>query len=378
MLQTFSRCWQRLPLALLFVLLLSNSAVFASEETTPDASGSSLLSLNSDVVLPIGLWPQVDNETAAEVPSMTLTPPPPLAPPPLKSLSLMLDWYLSPQHAALIIAKERELFAAQGLDVTLQTPADPSIALKLLTAGEIDLALTRQPLLHLFAHEGIPIIRIGSLFETPLNAVIVAGPASVDTQAQLADLHYGYTTREGSDFVAERLLPHSVRQIDEFIPPESIHFDAASAIREGRVDAVADGHYHYLPQQLAPDGITTHVVRYHDVGIPRHDGLILVANSDSVVRRAATWSRFMIAVEEASHWIIEHPDEAWTLLTTAHPVLDNATNAAAWEDLLRRMALSPAALDTRRYTLLEDFLVKAGIVETALPVERLAVDPHSL
>lgn len=290
----------------------------------------------------------------------------------------MLDWYLSPQHAALIIAKERELFAAQGLDVTLQTPADPSIALKLLTAGEIDLALTRQPLLHLFAHEGIPIIRIGSLFETPLNAVIVAGPESTDIQAQLADLHYGYSTREGGDFVVERLLPHSVRQIDEFIPPESIHFDAASAIREGRVDAVADGYYHYLPQQLAPDGITTHVVRYHDVGIPRHDGLILVANSDSVVRRGATWSRFMIAVEEASHWIIEHPDEAWTLLTAAHPVLDNATNEAAWEDLLRRMSLSPAALDTRRYTLLEDFLVNAGIVETALPVERLAVDPHSL
>ena len=55
----------------------------------------------------------------------------------------MLDWYVSPQHAALIVAKQRGLFAAQGLELELLTPADPSIAIKLLTAGEVDLALTR-------------------------------------------------------------------------------------------------------------------------------------------------------------------------------------------------------------------------------------------
>ena len=371
-----------LALSLFFFLLFSFSATYANEERD-SGNLDAPLSLESDVALPEGLWPAGDNSAAEvpeEAPSMAVIPPPPLDPPPLKQLTLMLDWYLSPQHAALIVAKERALFAAQGLEIELLTPADPSIAIKLLAAGEVDLALTRQPLLHLHAHDGAPITRIATLIETPLNAVIVAGeaPAPAAVADALADLHYGYSTREGRDVLVEQLLPRSVRQVDDFVAPESVHFDAADALRSSRVDAVADGFFHTLPQQLASDGIVTHTVRYSDIDIPRHDGLILLANSDSVARQATTWSRVLIALEEASNWMIEHPEEAWTLLVTTHPVLDNPINQEAWDDLLRRVALSPAALDERRYAAFESYLQSAGVTENSIPITRLAVNPHLL
>lgn len=381
MLHTLFRSWLRFPLALMFLLLISNSETYANEEANSSAPATSALSLDSEVILPVSLWqqPHEQEEKAEEAPRTALTMPPPLDPPPLKQLTLMLDWYLSPQHAALIVAKEKKFFTEQGLEVDIQTPADPAIAVKLLATGEVDLALTRQPLLHLHAHEGVPVIRIGTLFETPLTAVIVAGAEPTnEIKAELAGLHYGFSTREGRDVLVERLLPHSIRQIDEFLAPESVHFDAASALREGRVDAIADGYYHYLPQQLDTDGIVTHVIHYRDMEIPRHDGLIILANSDTVVRRSATWARVLSAIEEASHWITENPEAAWTLLTATHPVLDNAINSAAWEDLLRRMSLSPAALDIRRYTAFEEFLLQSGAIETVLPVSRLALDPNSV
>ncbi|KTG25728.1 ABC transporter substrate-binding protein [Idiomarina sp. WRN-38] len=382
MLNAFLRGRSFLALSLVFFLLFSFSATYANEERD-SGNLDAPLSLESDVALPEGLWPAGDNSAAEvpeEAPSMAVIPPPPLDPPPLKQLTLMLDWYLSPQHAALIVAKERALFAAQGLEIELLTPADPSIAIKLLAAGEVDLALTRQPLLHLHAHDGAPITRIATLIETPLNAVIVAGeaPAPAAVADALADLHYGYSTREGRDVLVEQLLPRSVRQVDDFVAPESVHFDAADALRSSRVDAVADGFFHTLPQQLASDGIVTHTVRYSDIDIPRHDGLILLANSDSVARQATTWSRVLIALEEASNWMIEHPEEAWTLLVTTHPVLDNPINQEAWDDLLRRVALSPAALDERRYAAFESYLQSAGVTENSIPITRLAVNPHLL
>ncbi|WP_249976121.1 ABC transporter substrate-binding protein [Vreelandella olivaria] len=377
MLHSISRSWPLVLLAL--CLLFSNSIVYANEENNEEALTTEILSLESEVVVPETFWQPPEDSIDEAAPTMALIPPPPLEPPPLKQLTLMLDWYLSPQHAALIVAQERGLFAAQGLEVELQTPADPSIAIKLLAAGEVDLALSRQPLLHLNAHDGVPVSRIGTLFETPLNAVIVAGSEQIeDTPTLLAGLHYGFATREGRDVVIERLLPRSIRQTDGFLPPESVHFDAASPLREGRIDAIADGYFHYLPPQLATEGITTHVIQYHDVEIPHHDGLIVLANSDSVIRRAPTWARFLIALEEASYWIIDNPDAAWTLLATSHPVLDNTINAAAWEDLLRRMALSPAALDARRYKAFESFLLQNGLIDEVLPISRLAIDPHSL
>ncbi len=382
MLNAFLRGRSFLALSLVFFLLFSFSATYANEERD-SGNLDAPLSLESDVALPEGLWPAGDNSAAEvpeEAPSMAVIPPPPLDPPPLKQLTLMLDWYLSHQHAALIVAKERALFAAQGLEIELLTPADPSIAIKLLAAGEVDLALTRQPLLHLHAHDGAPITRIATLIETPLNAVIVAGeaPAPAAVADALADLHYGYSTREGRDVLVEQLLPRSVRQVDDFVAPESVHFDAADALRSSRVDAVADGFFHTLPQQLASDGIVTHTVRYSDIDIPRHDGLILLANSDSVARQATTWSRVLIALEEASNWMIEHPEEAWTLLVTTHPVLDNPINQEAWDDLLRRVALSPAALDERRYAAFESYLQSAGVTENSIPITRLAANPHLL
>ncbi|WP_254795255.1 ABC transporter substrate-binding protein [Halomonas sp. QHL1] len=358
--------------------MFSNSVIYANEESEESPQETAPLTLDTDVQVPEALWRTIDSENVEEVPTMALTPAPPLEPPPLKRVTLMLDWYLSPQHAALVIAQERGLYAAQGLEVEIQSPADPSIAIKLLTAGEVDLALTRQPLLHLHAHNGAPITRIATLIETSLTAVIVTGEEQVKAESTLAGLHYGYTTGEGRDLSIPRLLPRSVQQTDDFTPPVNLHFDPIRAMRENQIDAVADGFYHYLPQQLATEGINTHVIRFDELDIPRNDGLVVLANSDTLARRAATWSHFVLALEQASHWIIDNPDAAWELLISAHPVIDNDINASAWEDILRRIALSPAALDNRRYAGFETFLHQMGLTEATLPVSRLAVDPHTL
>ncbi|MGP9767950.1 ABC transporter substrate-binding protein [Halomonas sp. AOP13-D3-9] len=388
MLRCLSRWWHPILLSLIVTLLFSNSVTYANEEReeSPQQESSEQetpqetnpLTLDTDVEVPEAFWRNIDSESEEEVPTMAQTPAPPLEPPPVKRVTLMLDWYLSPQHAALVIAKERGLYAAQGLEVDIQSPADPSIAIKLLTAGEVDLALTRQPLLHLQVHNGAHITRIATLIETSLTAVIVTGEEQAETDSTLAGLHYGYTTGEGRDLSIPRLLPRSVQQTDDFTPPVNLHFDPIRAIREGQIDAVADGFYHYLPQQLATEGINTHVIRFDELDIPRNDGLVVLANSDTLARRADTWSRFVLALEQASHWIIDNPDAAWDLLVRAHPVLDNDINANAWEDILRRMALSPAALDSRRYAGFETFLQQAGIIEDTLPVSRLAVNPHTL
>ena len=379
MLRCLSRYWHPVLFSLVATLLFFHTACYADEENDTSAQEAPALSLDTDVEVPPTLWQNDDSEeTELVVPTMALAPAPPLQPPPMTSVSVMLDWYLSPQHAALLIAKERGLYAAQGLDVDIQSPADPSIAIKLLTAGEIDLALTRQPLLHLLAHQGAPITRIATLIETPLTAVIVRGEATPDAETTLAGLHYGYTTAEGRDLSIPRLVPRSVQQTDDFSPPVNLHFDPIRAMREGQIDAIADGFYHYLPEQLATEGIDTHVIRFNELDIPNNDGLIVVANSDSLVRRAETWSRFVVAIEQASHWIIDHPSEAWDMLISAYPVLENDIDAAAWEDILRRIALTPSALDSRRYAGFETYLHQMGLTDAMLPVSRLAVDPHLL
>ncbi|WP_244511177.1 ABC transporter substrate-binding protein [Vreelandella arcis] len=318
------------------------------------------------------------NEAFQEAPSKADTPALPLEPPPIQRIRIMLDWFLSPQHAGLIIAQQRGLFAAQGMEVELQTPADPTIALKLLAADEVDFALSRQPALHLYAHNGAPVVRIATLIETPLRAVVVSGELDEPIKEDLATLRYGYSTREGRDLFIPLIVPDALTQSGNLAPPANLHFDARRAFEEEQVDAVVDAPFQSLPAQLASEGINTRVIRHDALDIPRYDGLVLLANRDGAARRADTWAQVVAAIEKAHHWMLENPDAAWQLLIDAEPVLDNPINADNWPDMLRRIALSPGAVNNRRYHAFERFLQEEGVTQEQLPVSRLAIDPHAL
>ena len=64
-------------------------------------------------------------------------------------LTILLDWFVNPDHAPLIIAREHGHFAKAGLDVNLIAPTDPNDPPKLVAAGRADLAISSQPQLHL-------------------------------------------------------------------------------------------------------------------------------------------------------------------------------------------------------------------------------------
>ena len=88
-------------------------------------------------------------------------------------LTLILDWFVNPDHGPIIIAQEKGFFAEQNLEVETIAPADPADPPKMVAAGNADLAVGYQPQLHLQMHEGLPLKRVGTLVATPLNCLLV-------------------------------------------------------------------------------------------------------------------------------------------------------------------------------------------------------------
>ena len=64
-------------------------------------------------------------------------------------LTVILDWFVNPDHGPLIVAREKGFFAAEGLEVELIAPADPNDPPKLVAARQADIAVSYQPQLHL-------------------------------------------------------------------------------------------------------------------------------------------------------------------------------------------------------------------------------------
>src|SRR3546814_5825193 len=53
-------------------------------------------------------------------------------------LTLILDWFVNPDHGPIIVAQEQGYFAEAGLEVEVIAPADPSDPPKLVAAGKAD------------------------------------------------------------------------------------------------------------------------------------------------------------------------------------------------------------------------------------------------
>ena len=100
-------------------------------------------------------------------------------------LTVLLDWFVNPDHAPLIVAQEKGFFKAAGLEVKLIAPADPSLPPKLVAAGKADLAVSYQPQLHVQVGQGLPLIRIGTLVSTPLNSLVVLRDGPIKKIADL-------------------------------------------------------------------------------------------------------------------------------------------------------------------------------------------------
>ena len=110
-----------------------------------------------------------------------------------EKLTVMLDWFVNPDHGPLIVALKRGEFSKRGLDVELIAPADPNDPPKLVAAGRGDVAISYQPQLHLQVDAGLPLKRVGTLVATPLSSLVVLADGPVKSIADLKGRKVGFS-----------------------------------------------------------------------------------------------------------------------------------------------------------------------------------------
>ena len=83
---------------------------------------------------------------------------------------------------------------------------------------------------------------------------------------------------------------------------------------------------------------------------------------------------FVNAIENATQYLINHPQESWKVFINAYKDLDDELNKRAWAATLPRFALRPAALDKLRYTKFADFLKEKKIIKRIPKLDSYAIE----
>lgn len=287
-------------------------------------------------------------------------------------MTLVLDWFVNPDHGPIVLAAEQGYFTDAGLEVEIIAPADPADPPKLVAAGSADLAITYQPQLHLQVHEGLPLVRVGTLVGTPLNCLMVRADGPVATLADLRGKRIGYSVAGVEQALVSALLAQAGMTLDD-VEMVNVNWALTPALMSGQVDATIGGYRNFELTQMRLAGGEGRCFFLEEEGLPAYDELIYVANADSVDRDRV--NRFLGAVERATQFMLNHPEQAREIFAAHAPDLSDELNTAAWADTFGRFAISPAALDHGRYARFEAFLHDNGLVPEIWPVARFAIDP---
>lgn len=286
-------------------------------------------------------------------------------------LTVLLDWFVNPDHAPLFVADYIGAYNAENLEVSFLPPADPSLPPRLVAAKKADLAITYQPQLYFFADQGLPLVRVGTLIDTPLNTVMSIEGSGIKTLADFKGKKIGNSVSgvEGAT-LASMLSTVGLGLSD--VTLINVNFQLAGALMSGQVDGVVGAYRTFEAIELREQGKKPIMFFPEEHGVPEYDELVIIANRDNA--HDPRIPRFLTALRRATTYLINHPQECWEMFIKAHPDLNNDLNKTAWFETISRFAKNPAYLDAPRYEAYAKFMLDAKQISKIPPLSSYAID----
>ncbi|PJE79163.1 putative thiamine biosynthesis protein [invertebrate metagenome] len=291
---------------------------------------------------------------------------------PEKTVTLMLEWFVNPDHGPIIIAQQKGYFKEEGLNVVIKEPADPRLPTKMLAANQVDIAVNYQPSMIHGVSQNLPIAWVGTLVAGPLDGLLVLDKGPIKTLADMKGKTIGLNIGGNEKAFLNRLFkPYGFGADD--VKLVNVGWNLSSSLMSGQVDAVMGSYRNFELNQLALEGYKGRMFYYEENGIPPYDELIFIANKNHY--DADKLRRFMTAIERGTQFITNHPQQAWELFRDYNPKqLNNPLNKKAWFDTIVHFAQRPTAMDKARYDRFSQFLKQHGSLTKELKTSQYMID----
>jgi putative hydroxymethylpyrimidine transport system substrate-binding protein len=285
-------------------------------------------------------------------------------------LTVLLDWFVNPDHAPLFVAQYIGAYKKEGLDVTFVAPADPSTPPREVAAGQGDLALSYQPQLYMLVDQGLPVVRVGTLIDKPLNVLTALAGSGIKTMKDFKGRRIGYSVSGVEDALVGTMLGHVGLSLSD-VTMVNVNFALVTALLAHQVDGVIGTYRNFEDNELAEKGATPVIFSPQDYGVPVDDELIVLANKNRLGDPRI--ARFLAAVQMGTAYLAAHPDSMWAEFAAQHPDLNNTLNKTAWFQTIPYFAADPFRLDEARYRNYEAFMASHQLIAKSLPLSAYAV-----
>lgn len=287
-----------------------------------------------------------------------------------EKVRLLLDWFINPNHAAIFAAQHSGAFKKEGLDVEMIAPADSASVPLLLAAGKVDLAISYQPQLYTLVDKEVPVIRVGTLINQPLNTLTTVSD-DIHSLKDFAGKTIGYAV-PGTEDVAIRNMLKSQGVDADSVKLINLNMDGTSALLTHKIDGAMTIFRNYELLDLKDKGATPTVFKPEDYGVPAYDELIIVANQKTAAQDKRI-PAFLRGLDAGVAWLRAHPQEAWQAFIKQYPELNTPLNHEAWQATLPYFAAHSAEFDHARYQAFGEYMKANGVIKVVAPMARYSL-----
>jgi len=259
-----------------------------------------------------------------------------------RPLTLWLDWYPNSDHAGIYVALAKGYYARAGLTVTPRVPTGTADALKLISHGAGDLAISYEPTVLLARAQGLPVVATAAIVQRPLDCVMALARSDITRPRQLQGKVVGIAGLPNDYTNLAAIVRHDggdPRRVKVVV----VGYGLLPNLLARRVDAVVGVYWTWEVLQAEQQGYHVTVMRLDQNGVPRYDELVFATSAARLQSEASTVRAFQRATFQGYAYAAAHPAEAARLLLRVPGVLSHS------EPLIERSIrlLSPLFHDER-------------------------------
>jgi putative hydroxymethylpyrimidine transport system substrate-binding protein len=242
-------------------------------------------------------------------------------------LSLTLDFYPNPDHAGIYMAQKLGYFEEAGLDVKIAAPSDPSAPLKLVAAGQTDLAISYEPEVALARDKGLDVVAVGALVNRPLTSMIWLKKSGIKGVGGLKGKTIATAGIPYQDAFLKTILAR-VHLTPEDVKSVNVGFGLLPALVSGSAQAMLGGYVNVEGIDLRERGKEPVVTPVDKLGVPTYDELVLVANRQKLEEDPEAVRLFLAALKRGTNAAVANPGAATKAVIEANPDLEPKLTAA--------------------------------------------------
>jgi putative hydroxymethylpyrimidine transport system substrate-binding protein len=287
-----------------------------------------------------------------------------------EKLTVVLDWFVNPDHAPLVVADQQGFFKEQGLKVNLIGPSDPTDPPKWVVMGRADIGITYQPEFMQQVDQSLPIISIGTLIDQPLNSLVTLKDSGINTPADLKGKRIGSSYNTINNVIL-RVMLAKVGLAETDVELVNVRYNLTQALLSHKVDAVTGMMRNYEVPLLELQDKKVIAFFPEEYGIPTYSELVFIINTKN--KHDKRIPRFLMAVKKAVRFIDEHPQEAWEGFAKQYPESNNRVNRQAWFATMPYFNKDPASFDREEWLHFANFMKKNQLIKKVQPLSRYLV-----